>query len=43
LTPEGVENLSYSELLRVAETFGIAPAEADVDGCHALPRPAENG
>jgi hypothetical protein len=46
LTPEDVDKLSYSELLRVAEAWGITPldpSETAVDGCHELPQPAQNG
>jgi hypothetical protein len=38
-----VQKLSYSELLRVAEAFGIDPFETPPDGSHALPRPSADG
>jgi hypothetical protein len=46
LTPEDVERLSYSELIRVAQAWGIGPSdpsEAPVDGSHGLPQPAVDG
>jgi hypothetical protein len=46
LTPEGVGKLSYSELIRVTEAWGLTPPEASesvVDGSHGLPRPSVNG
>jgi hypothetical protein len=46
LRPEDVQKLSYSELIRVAEAFGITasdPPETSVHGSHGLPQPSENG
>ena len=46
LTPEGVDRLSYSELLAVARQYGIPLpdlSETPPEGAHALPKPAVDG
>jgi hypothetical protein len=46
LRPEDVRNLSYRELLAVAEAYNLTPlepSETPPEGCHELPRPAAEG